>query len=85
MISVMNIPRFFFLNGTFITESFLLTSESIARFDSLIDVQFGCRRSGCVYFVCGGCAYSVLSVLLTCAADSMWLLVCVSMRGTVCT
>ena len=29
--------------------------------------------------------YDVLSVLLTCAADSMWLTVCDGMRGTVCT
>ena len=29
---------YFFIYGTFITESFLLTTELIARFDSLTDV-----------------------------------------------
>ena len=50
----------------FIADSLLMTSESIARFVSFIDVQFGCRRSGCVYLVCGGCGVMYDCLLLKC-------------------
>ena len=50
----------------FIADSFLMTSESITRYVSFIDVKFGCRRSGCVYLVCGGCSVMFDCLLLTC-------------------
>ena len=70
----------------FITESFLITSESIARFVSFTDVDISTVVVAVAFIssVVGVCMV-YYRVLLTCVACSLLLRACVSMRVTVCT